>query len=271
MRAFASDLDRTLIYSKRILEQYPKQDYRLIETLNGKEISYISDYTNKLLQKMTGEMYFIPVTTRTIEQYRRITLFQTAIKPEYAITSNGGHILKNGEVVKEWSDRIRASLETCLPLDDFVTQLWNHVTGNWIERIRHADHLFVYLIIKRDEVSTEELTYLFEWAKVQGWQPSLQGRKLYFVPNPVNKWRAVEFLKEELSLSFIYTAGDSLLDYELVYNGDQGYVPSHGEVLDSYPGLRRTKSAGMKASEEILDLILEDLRLKRHQPLEQNS
>ena len=271
MRAFASDLDRTLIYSKRMLEQYPTKNYQLIETLEGKEISYISDRTNKILQKMNNEMFFIPVTTRTVDQYRRITLFQTAIKPEYAITSNGGHILKGGEVVNEWSERIRASLEQCMPLDVFVRQLESLVTGSWIERIRHADHLFVYLIIKRDDVSSEELTYLFEWAKEQGWQPSLQGRKLYFVPNPVNKWNAVEFLKEELSLSFLYTAGDSLLDYELVYNGDLGYIPSHGEVLDSYPGLRRTKASGMKASEEILELILEDLRLRRLQPLEQNS
>ncbi|WP_347552549.1 HAD family hydrolase [Pseudalkalibacillus hwajinpoensis] len=256
MRAFASDLDRTLIYSRKMIEQYSALDYELIETLEGKEISYISNRTKNLLQTLMKEMYFIPVTTRTIQQYSRISLFQSVLKPEYAITSNGGHILKNGEVVQEWSDQIRTSLAECLPLDDFVSKLESLVTGNWIERIRHADYLFVYLIIKRDQVSQTELTFLFEWAREQGWQPSLQGRKLYFVPDPVNKWNAVAYLKNELNLSYIYTAGDSLLDYELVRYGDSGYVPAHGEVLETHPELNCTKAVGMAASDEVVDSIL---------------
>ncbi|MBF0709331.1 hydrolase (had superfamily) [Alkalihalobacillus hwajinpoensis] len=270
MRAFASDLDRTLIYSSRMIEQDTQQNYELIETLDGKEISYISNYASELLQKVNKEIYFIPVTTRTVEQYRRITFFQTTIQPEYAITSNGGRILKNGKVLSDWSNRINASLEECLSLDAFVRQLENLIKGNWVERIRHADYLFVYLIIKRDHVSSEELYHLFEWSREQGWQPSLQGRKLYFVPNPVNKWKAVDYLKKEIGLSYVYTAGDSLLDYELIYQGDCGYVPAHGEVLESYPDLPKTTAHGMKASEEILDSIVVDLSLKK-ESVEQKS
>lgn len=263
MRAFASDLDRTLIYSHRMIDPGAVTDVHLIETLEGKEISYISNYSRELLQQVNSEIYFIPVTTRTIEQYQRITLFQSAIQPEYAVTSNGGHILKNGEVLKDWSDRLKTSLEECLSLEVFIRQLESLIKGHWVERIRHADHLFVYLIIRRDHVSQEELSSLFEWAREQGWQPSLQGRKLYFVPNPVNKWRAVEYLKNELGLSYIYTAGDSLLDYELIKYGDCGYVPLHGEVLESDPDLRKTEARGMGASDEILSSITEDLSINK--------
>ncbi|PFG02901.1 HAD family hydrolase [Bacillus sp. es.036] len=270
MRAFASDLDRTLIYSHRMIDPSTATDVHLIETLDGKDISYISSYSRKALQKLNNEIYFIPVTTRTIEQYQRITLFQTAIQPEYAITSNGGHILKDGNVVKGWSDQLKASLETCLSLPVFIRQLEERITGNWVERIRQADHLFIYLIIQRDQVSREELSSLFEWAREQGWQPSLQGKKLYFVPNPVNKWKAVEYLKNELGLSYVYTAGDSLLDYELVKYGDYGFVPLHGEVLESYPGLHKTEAHGMPASDEILLSITEDLSLSKLTS-EQNS
>ena len=270
MRAFASDLDRTLIYSHRMIEPGAPSDVHLIETLDGKDISYISSYSRKALQQLNNEIYFIPVTTRTIEQYQRISLFQTTIQPEYAVTSNGGHILKDGNVVKEWSDQLNASLETCLSLPVFIRHLEERVTGNWVERIRQADHLFVYLIIRRDQVSREELSSLFKWAREQGWQPSLQGRKVYFVPNPVNKWKAVEYLKNELGLSYVYTAGDSLLDYELVKNGDFGFVPLHGEVLESYPGLHKTKAHGMAASDEILLSITEDLSLSKITS-EQNS
>ncbi|TKD68266.1 HAD family hydrolase [Pseudalkalibacillus hwajinpoensis] len=259
MRAFASDLDRTLIYSNKLMKQFSEEDFQLIETLEGKEISYISNKTKGLLHTINKEMHFIPVTTRTIEQYRRISLFQDEIVPEYVVTSNGGHILRNGEILQDWSDHIKSCLEKCLPLDDFVNKLESLVKGNWIERIRDADHLFVYLIIKRDEVPSEELTRLFDWAREQGWQPSLQGRKLYFVPAPVNKWNAVDYLKKELSLTYIHTAGDSLLDYDLIQNGDDGYAPAHGEVLETYPDLRRTKQSGMKASEEIIESILGQL------------
>ncbi|WP_226659885.1 HAD family hydrolase [Pseudalkalibacillus hwajinpoensis] len=263
MRAFASDLDRTLIYSHRMIEPGAVPEVHLIETLDGKDISYISSYSRKALQQLNNEIFFIPVTTRTIEQYQRITLFQHTIQPEYAVTSNGGHILKDGKVVKGWSDQLKASLETCLSLPVFIRQLEALITGNWVDRIRQADYLFVYLIIRRDQVSREELSALFEWAREQGWQPSLQGRKLYFVPNPVNKWKAVEYLKDELGLSYVYTAGDSLLDYELIKYGDKGFVPSHGEVLESYPNLHKTEAHGMAASDEILLSITEDLSLSK--------
>lgn len=51
--------------------------------------------------------YFIPVTTRTIEQFQRITLFQNEIIPEYAITSNGGNILHNGKQDVTWNKEIK--------------------------------------------------------------------------------------------------------------------------------------------------------------------
>lgn len=270
MKAFASDLDRTLIYSHRMIDPSTATDVHLIETLEGKDISYISNYSREALQQLNNDIYFIPVTTRTIEQYQRITLFQTAIQPEYAVTSNGGHILKDGKEVKGWSDQLKASLESCLSLPVFIRQLEELMTGSWVERIRQADHLFLYLIIRRDQVSRDELSSLFKWAREQGWQPSLQGRKLYFVPNPVNKWKAVEYLKNELGLSYVYTAGDSLLDYELIKHGDCGFVPSHGEVLESYPDLHKTVAHGMAASDEILLSITEDLSLSNHLA-EQNS
>ncbi len=259
MRAFASDLDRTLIYSSKMMNQFGAEEFQLIETLEGKEISYISNKTKNLLQTVNKEMHFIPVTTRTIEQYRRITLFQNEIVPQYAVTSNGGHILRNGIVLQDWSDHIKRSLKECLPLEHFVRELQTLVQGNWIERIKDADHLFVYLIIKRDQVLEEEVNRLFNWAREQGWQPSLQGRKMYFIPAPVNKWKAVAYLKKELGLTYIHTAGDSLLDYDLIQNGDDGYAPVHGEVLETYPNLRRTKQSGMKASEEIIESILSQL------------
>ncbi|BBP86899.1 hypothetical protein BsIDN1_05170 [Bacillus safensis] len=46
--AFASDLDRTLIYSHRVLEQYAYEgEYDLVEVLDERPLSYMSVETKK--------------------------------------------------------------------------------------------------------------------------------------------------------------------------------------------------------------------------------
>ncbi|MFZ3589686.1 HAD family hydrolase [Bacillus sp. DJP31] len=256
MRAFASDLDRTLIYSKTMLDLYPSNSpYEVVETLDGKEISYISLKTKVALNKLNNEMYFIPVTTRTISQYKRIQLFQNEIIPEYAVTSNGAHILKDGLVVQEWSSFIQEELKACLSLMEMIKKIEGIPGQRWIKEIRQADSLFIYLIIDRNLITQIEITELAEWAKNLGWQMSLQGRKLYFVPFPINKWKAVKFLCNELKITNVFTAGDSLLDYEMIINGHNGMAPLHGEVLDHYPTLSKTNSSGIEASEEIVECV----------------
>lgn len=88
--AFASDLDRTLIYSHRVLEQYAYEgEYDLVEVLDERPLSYMSVETKKSLQTIHQSGWFIPVTTRTTAQYERITFFEQELKPEYAVTTNG--------------------------------------------------------------------------------------------------------------------------------------------------------------------------------------
>ncbi len=264
MRAFASDLDRTLIYSKRMIDSYgTNENYELVETLNGEEISYISTNAKLRLKQIQEEMLFIPVTTRTIEQYKRISLFQTEIEPEYAITSNGGIILKCGNVLTEWSDFIQDSLRDCLPLSEMIKRIQELPNTQWIKSIREADNLFIYLIIERTKISNMEFTHLYEWAKIQGWQTSLQGRKLYLIPNPINKWKAVHYLSRELNLTEIYTAGDSLLDYDLLINSHFGIAPAHGEVLTHDQYLNKTSLSGMQAALEMIDVIQTKAQMKR--------
>ncbi len=62
--AFASDLDRTLIYSHRVLDQYKYDgDYDLTEMLDERPLSYMSVETKKSLKMIHQLGWFIPVTT----------------------------------------------------------------------------------------------------------------------------------------------------------------------------------------------------------------
>jgi HAD superfamily hydrolase (TIGR01484 family) len=256
MIAFASDLDRTLIYSKTMLDTYHSEnEHELIETLDEREISYMSLTSKEALKKLNEDLLFIPVTTRSIAQYKRIRTFQQEIIPQYAITSNGGYILKDNRVLDVWTDHIREELKVCLPLDEMINKLRGMSYLSWIEKIKEADHLFVYLIINRSKVDSEKIEEIRKWAEELGWQMSLQGRKMYFVPHPINKWKAVQFLCDKLNIKTVFAAGDSLLDYDLISRAHYGISPLHGEVLAHYPVMNKTSSSGIDASEEILRLV----------------
>ncbi|WP_201713068.1 HAD family hydrolase [Rossellomorea arthrocnemi] len=256
MNAFASDLDRTLIFSPRMLEAYGSDaNEECIELLDGKPISYISLKTKEVLKQIHENMFFIPVTTRTIEQYKRIQLFQEDIVPEYAITSNGGTILKRGTVLKEWTRLVQGLLRNSTPLEDVMKKVAALDDTKWIKKIKPGDSVFFYIILHTDRFSPDVFMELRMLSDHLGWQVSLQGRKLYFIPKILTKWTALHYLGDELGLKNICTAGDSILDLELITNGTLGMAPLHGEVLEKFPTLNMTGKAGIQASEEIVEIV----------------
>lgn len=74
MIVFHTDLDNTLIYSyKRDIGR----DKRCVEIYQGREISFVTQETNRLLHKLSEwkeQVLIVPTTTRTTEQYARIDL-----------------------------------------------------------------------------------------------------------------------------------------------------------------------------------------------------
>ena len=100
---FATDLDRTMIYSSKFLNSENEKYVTLVEKLDGKNISYMSKNALQNLEEMSKKIYVIPVTTRSISQFTRIETFKYC---EYAITSNGGTIIYNGNILEEWEKHI---------------------------------------------------------------------------------------------------------------------------------------------------------------------
>ncbi|MCY8954304.1 HAD family hydrolase [Bacillus cereus] len=260
---FASDLDQTLIYSRKSFRA-PIEDesIQLIETLDGKEISFISHKTISLLKKLQLHSHFIPVTTRTIEQFQRIALFQDEIIPEYAITSNGGNILHNGKQDGTWNRTVKERLSAeCIERNDILKEFGQIAHKDWVISQKTADDLFHYCIIKRENIPYDELSSFTSWLDKQGWNHSLQGRKLYFVPKPINKWDAVQYIKEILQIDTIITAGDSLLDLCMLEKANHAFAPLHGELGAMHdnlqPHILKTNAIGIYAAEEIVNKSLQ--------------
>jgi hypothetical protein len=74
----ASDLDRTLIYSAAALalampdEEAPR--LLTVEVHEARPLSYMTETAGRLLVELAAAVRFVPATTRTRKQYRRISL-----------------------------------------------------------------------------------------------------------------------------------------------------------------------------------------------------
>lgn len=86
MDLFASDLDNTLIYSyKRDIGT----DTVCAEVYEGRQVSFMTKRSRELLEKVNQTMHFVPVTTRSVQQYERIR-FGDTWSPRLALAANGG-------------------------------------------------------------------------------------------------------------------------------------------------------------------------------------
>lgn len=230
MQLFTSDLDRTLIFSKRTI-QAAIENCLCIEQLEGREISYINATIEQLLRQIHEKLHFVPVTTRSLAQYERITLFQQAIVPEVAIVANGGIILRNGQVDSVWQQHIEDQ-RALLPLslvqigDKFSEQL----TANCFLRHHIIDELFYCYIVDPQMLDLNKVQNLNKALQQYGWHGSLQGRKFYILPMFLSKGAAVQYIKNLRHYDWHFAAGDSMMDLNMLQLANDYFVPLHGEL-----------------------------------------
>lgn len=259
---FASDLDQTLIYSRRSMgPEVREKDLREVERFEGKPQSFMTEKSQQTLWELSDSAFFLPVTTRTQAQYERVTgIFKEGETPQFAIISNGAVILENGEPIQGWSEQMRAQcISDKTVVEELMPKIAEHFSEDWVLRVRQADGWFVYLIIDRERFPAEKLDEYIQIFHAIGWDLSLQGRKLYFMPVSITKAGAMEYVKQRINADFVAAAGDSLLDHCLLESADLGFLAAHGEVarsnIETSDHIEVTSQSGIKAGEEILDQV----------------
>ena len=260
---YASDLDRTLIYSLNAMG-VPGDAPGLVpaEVIDGQTVSYISQQALDMLKELAAKIVFMPVTTRTIAQYRRINLFQETVIPDYAITSNGGNILVRGVVDTEWRTAVGKWVERGSASAEEAGRIVRSVVrAEWITSERYCDELFYTFVVQRDALPLDEITRMAELLDGLGWKVSLQGRKLYVVPEAVNKSDAILHVRRTVHSEPMVASGDSLLDKSLLAAADYAIAPCHGEIFaEQQAGLVNleypfTKQSGVFAGDEIMQYV----------------
>jgi hydroxymethylpyrimidine pyrophosphatase-like HAD family hydrolase len=258
----ASDLDRTLIYSSAALALGMPDEHapRLlsVEVHEAKPLSYMTEAAARLLVELADAVRFVPATTRTRKQYRRISL--PGPQPSYAICANGGHLLVAGRTDHDWNAEMRRRLaDGSAPLAEVRAHLAATADPEWLRKERIAEELFAYLVVDRERLPAGWVKELAAWAEPLGWTVSLQGRKIYAVPKPLSKSAALAEVVRRTGADRALAAGDSLLDADLLLAADAGYTPGHGELADSgwtAPHVTALTTAGVAAGEEILRRLL---------------
>lgn len=190
---FASDLDNTLIFSHK----HRRPGDICVERFEGREQSFMTPRAFALLREVASTVDFLPVTTRSIEQYRRIRL---PVEPERAVTTNGGILLRNGIPDGSW---LLESQQLAQPYQAELARLYEELPGqDWCLRRKMVDGLYLFAVCQGD-IRTCAAAYRGRTPLVVA--PS--GRKLYFFPPGLDKGAALK----RLALPDI-CAGDSTLD-----------------------------------------------------------
>ncbi|MFC5404492.1 HAD family hydrolase [Cohnella soli] len=264
---FASDLDRTLIYSRSSMGPFEAEDELIpVEYYDGGAHSFMTRRVVALLRALNDQGLFVPVTTRTTEQYMRVHGISEGLRPRYAIVSNGARILEAGLPDPEWESAVQAAVRsTCAPGDDIERLFEQLAAAGAYRRKDMRDELFRMYIVDRERLGEAIVPELERLAQGSGWTFSLQGRKLYLMPEPVSKGAAVRYVKERTGAGHVFGAGDSLLDASLLDVADEAIAPRHGELYARYGAAskyRFTSRSGIGASEDILEEISNRLEVE---------
>lgn len=216
MYIFNSDLDNTLIYSYK---HNIGEDKVNVEIYDGRQISFMTRKSYNMLKDVNERMIFVPTTTRTVEQYKRINLGISDIK--YALTCNGGILLKHGVPDSDWYKESRKLVCGC---DEIIAAgielLEKDINVNF--EIRNIERLFVFTKSSEPEQTAAELRKHLNTDMVS---IHTNGAKVYIVPQKLNKGSGIKRLKKALSVDKTVAAGDSEFDIPMLKAADISFAP----------------------------------------------
>ena len=208
-----SDIDGTLIFSAS-----KKQPEDIVcEYKDGVEISCITPRQAELFPKLKK---VIPVTTRSVEQYRRIN-FPEGFSPKYALVDNGGTLLINGEPEREWTNNSLGIVRKCADELERCRRAMENDPHRSFE-IRLVDGMFLFT---KSDCPARSLELIKAAVGEQG-ECFAVGAKLYAVPAEINKGSAAERLKKRIAHDCpTICAGDSAMDIPLLKIADTAVFP----------------------------------------------
>ena len=219
----ACDLDNTLIHSWK----HRKEGDLCIEHIGEKEQGYMSRKAAELYSSLPENILLVPVTTRSVDQYRRIR-WPGSREPDLAVTTNGAILLgpraDQGDdfsgTLHEW---IMQSQREAAPFRQAMDELREILltSGHYL-RVRMVDDFYLFAYCEEGKDPKDAVP---ESAFRSGLQIVSSGRKIYFLPPAFNKGEAVRRLEGLLQPPRILAAGDTEIDLPMAERADRMFIP----------------------------------------------
>lgn len=249
MLLFASDLDNTLIYSHR---HDIGADKVLAELYEGREVSFMTRHSRELLDMVNRRARFVPVSTRSIAQYRRIR-FHDCWSPALALVSNGGTLLVDGEPDAEWYAASLALTARAEPVLREAEHMLEVDPARTLD-VRRVDGLFVFTKSADMPATIARLRRALDPDTVDVFE---NGSKVYVLPRALDKGTALERLHARFPQALTVAAGDSLFDLPLLAAADVACYPDTLPYT-ARPGQRaiRFRTRNGVFSDQLLEEVL---------------
>lgn len=233
---YATDLDRTVIFSNRFVTEIDPTPMELLsvsERTDTMESYVLKEYVERL-QKLKDSLMFVPVTSRSIAEYNRVMLSKFA---QYAIVTNGCHIMFNGKVYKVYDEYLKNEVIDFKKFQDSAI-LGLFKIAELEKEPKIIDGTYVFAKVKNPDEDTSDTIKTFNESS-ESVIIERNGRKLYATPKKINKGTALTWLVNHLGLNGdstkIVASGDSIMDAHFIKEADIKIVPMHGQLLNELP------------------------------------
>lgn len=258
---FCTDLDNTMIFSYKHDIGADKVN---VEIYQGREVSYVTRKTYQLLKQAAEKMLLVPLTTRTIEQYKRIDL-GLGVLP-YALVCNGGILLEDGKENECWYQESLAAVQSAHIELQKALKLLEHDPYRTFE-LRFVSNLFVFTKCNQSEEVVCKLKNNVDLKIVDVLN---NGSKVYVVPKALRKGEAIKRFKsyiekknicctqekDDIERKTILAAGDSEFDISMLQAADIAFAPKQLAQKYHLPNNVIVMPEERPLSDEILEYIV---------------
>lgn len=215
------DLDNTIIFSHRKELNTSK---RVAELLNGVEQSYITERTFSFLSSCRS-ISFVPVTTRTLQQYERVKGTIQSFNSKYALILNGAILLKNGDVDDLWLNESRELVKDAIDeMNKAATLLKRYCK----KPLRYRDDFLIYSSAKEPKAIAEKIEKGIDSSRINVFFDS---RKVYCAPLSMSKGNNVRRFSRYYQTNVTIGVGDSKNDLSMLESVD---IPILPQLLTSF-------------------------------------
>ncbi|MBQ7528453.1 HAD hydrolase family protein [bacterium] len=221
---FATDLDNTLLYSYK----HCRPGDICVEYIKGKEQGYMPMSVYESLRVIADHAEIIPITTRSIDQYKRIN-WPAGAEPKIAAVTNGSILLGNSALNCQWEENVEASMSELERMQAILAISTDYIRCRMVDN----KYLFVYCAKEIDPIQQSKAIQELTPLKV-----TASGKKIYLFPPGVDKGTATSKIRRFLEPDLLISAGDSDIDLPMLNQADIALVPNadlaaklHGDSL----------------------------------------